>query len=329
MTVFAEVVVHAPPVRGWFHYHLPPELEGRVGPGHLVVVPFGKRRVQGVVTRLLPEAEVPETRPVESLVDPAPVLGPAQLALAAWMADQTLAPLIDCLTLMLPPGLGQQADQRVSLVDASALPATTAEKRVLALLAARGPLRGRQLDYHLPRVDWRHAVDALARRGALLRESILDAPTVRPRRIRSVMLTAATLPEAAAESLGNTPESRRRRQAVLDLLVREPGSLHVNWVYAETGAASADLRFLEEHDLISLGETEVWRDPLADVDFVPTQAPELTADQAAVWQQILPAFDAGAVGHRPGPRDRHDAADRRPTHVSIPGPGRVAALPAV
>ncbi len=206
MTVFAEVVVDAPPVRGAFHYHLPPDLEGRVGPGHLVIVPFGKRRVQGVVTRLLDEAEVPETRPIEGLVDPGPVLQPEQLALAAWMADQYLAPLIDCLTLMLPPGLSQQADQRVSLLDILALPQTTAEKRVLALLAARGPLRGRQLDYHLPRIDWRRAVDTLARRGALVRESILDAPTVRPRRIRSVMLTAAAPPEASAQSLGGTPE---------------------------------------------------------------------------------------------------------------------------
>ena len=299
MTAFAEVVVHAPPVRGAFHYHLPPALEGRVGPGHLVVVPFGTRRVHGVVTRMLLEPEVPETRPIESLVDPGPVLRPEQLALAAWMAEHTLAPLIDCLTLMLPPGLGQQADQRLTLVDGSVIPGTAAEKRVLTLLAARGPLRGRQLDYHLPRVDWRRAVDALTRRGALLRESILDAPTVRPRRIRTVTLTAASRPEASAERLGKMPESRRRRQAVLDLLTREPGSLHVNWVYAETAATAADLRFLEEHDLVSLGETEVWRDPLADVDFVPTQPPELTADQAAAWEQILPAFDAGADPPKP------------------------------
>jgi primosomal protein N' (replication factor Y) len=207
--------------------------------------------------------------------------------------------LIDCLTLMLPPGLSQQADQRVSLVDTSAVPQTTAEKRVLALLAARGPLRGRQLGYHLPRVDWRRAVESMTRRGALLRESILDAPTVRPRRIRSVMLTAAAPPDSSLEPLGSTPESRRRRQAILELLAREPGSLHVNWVYAETGATADDLRFLEEHDLVSLGETEVWRDPLADVDFVPSQPLELTADQAAAWEQILPAFDAGKEPVRP------------------------------
>jgi primosomal protein N' (replication factor Y) len=294
MTLFAEVVVNAPPVRGAFHYHIPPALEGRVAPGHLVVVPFGTRRVQGVVTRLPAEPEVPETRPIEGLVDPAPVLRPEQLALATWIADHTLAPLIDCLALMLPPGLSQQADQRFALADESVLPQTAAEKRVLALLKERGPLRGRQMEYHLPRLDWRHAGDALTRRGALSRESILSAPAVRPRRIRTVTLTSPSTTSAAGVNLGVNPASRRRRKSVLDLLANEPGPLHVNWIYAETGATADDLRFLEQHDLVSLGETEVWRDPLADVDFIPASPPELTADQAAAWERIRPAFDAGA-----------------------------------
>ncbi len=195
---------------------------------------------------------------------------------------------------MLPPGLTQQADLRVALADESILPKTAAEKRVLALLKERGPLRGRQLEYHLPRLDWRRAVDALTRRGALSRESILSAPAVRPRRIRTVTLTSPSAPGATGEELGSSTDSRRRRKAVLDLLAREPGPLHVNWIYAETGATANDLRFLEQHDVVSLGETEVWRDPLADLDYIPTKSPKLTADQAAAWEQIRPAFDAVA-----------------------------------
>ena len=297
MSAFVEVVINLPPVRGAFHYHVPAELEGRVGPGHLVIVPFGPRRVHGVVTRSVAEPEVPETRPVESLVDTEPVLRPEQLDLAAWMAEQTLAPLIDCLTLMLPPGLAQQADQRYTLTNSSIAPKTPAEKRVFDLLSARGPLRGRQLAHHLPRQNWRGAIETLVRRGAVQHQSVLNAPTVRPRRIRTVTLAAA--PRAAAERLGRSSEADSRRRAVLELLAREPGTLKADWVYAETRATAADLRFLEEHDLVSLGETEVWRDPLADTDFVPAEPPELTADQAAAWEQILPAFDTAPEAPRP------------------------------
>jgi 3'DNA-binding domain (3'BD) len=42
----------APPAKlQTFHYHLPPELENQVQPGHLVWVPFGRQEVQGVVLR--------------------------------------------------------------------------------------------------------------------------------------------------------------------------------------------------------------------------------------------------------------------------------------
>ena len=289
MTEYVEVVVNHPPVRGSFHYHVPADLEGRVGPGHLVTVPFGPRRVHGLVLRSVAAPEVPETRPIEALVDPLPVLRPQQLDLAAWIAGQTLAPLIDCLTLMLPPGLAQQADQRYTLAGTGADPRTPVEKRVLDLLRERGPLRGRQFAYHLPRQDWRRALASLARRGVVAHESILDAPRLRPRSLRTVTLAAS--PQAAAERLGRSPESDARRRAVLDLLSREPTTLQVDWVYAETRATAEDLRFLEEHDLVVVGETEAWRDPLASSDFIPSEPPVLTADQARAWEHVAAAFD--------------------------------------
>jgi primosomal protein N' (replication factor Y) len=288
MTAYVEVVVNHPPVRGSFHYHVPPALVGRLSPGHLVTVPFGPRRVHGVVLRGVTTPDVPETRPIEALVDPLPVLQPQQLELAGWIAAQTLAPLIDCLTLMLPPGLAQQADQRYTLLGAAAEARTPTERRVIDLLRERGPLRGRQFAYHLPRQDWRRAVDSLHRRGILAHESVLDAPRLRPRRIRTATLASA--PHAAIE-LGRTPESQARRRAVLELLKREPTPLQVDWIYAETRATADDLRYLEEHDLIIVGETEVWRDPLASRDYIPSEPPVLTADQAHAWQRVAAAFD--------------------------------------
>lgn len=41
-----------------FDYHLPAELAGKVLPGCFVVVPFGRQLVQGVVVRLVSEAQV-------------------------------------------------------------------------------------------------------------------------------------------------------------------------------------------------------------------------------------------------------------------------------
>ena len=110
--MFVEVAINLPRLRGTFDYHLPSSLRGRVEPGHLVTAPFGHRNVQGIVVNLLERPSVAETRPIEDLLDPEPVLTPNQLELARWIEKQTLAPLIECLTLMLPPGLSQKADSQ-------------------------------------------------------------------------------------------------------------------------------------------------------------------------------------------------------------------------
>jgi primosomal protein N' (replication factor Y) len=87
-----------------YHYHLPPELESQVQPGHLVWVPFGRQEVQGVVVRIADASPVP-TKAVTRLARPEPVLTPAQLALAGWIANYYVAPISESVKLFLPPGL--------------------------------------------------------------------------------------------------------------------------------------------------------------------------------------------------------------------------------
>src|SRR3972149_4728016 len=118
MPQYLEIAVNVPRLAGVFHYHAPPELEGRLQPGHLVLVPFGARVVQGVELGAVAEPEVPETKPVSILLDEEPVLTGLQLQLAAHLAESCLAPLAACVGLMLPPGLGRAADVEYALTEA-------------------------------------------------------------------------------------------------------------------------------------------------------------------------------------------------------------------
>ncbi len=73
---------------------------------------------------------------------------------------------------------------------------------------------------------------------------------------------------------------------ILTLLTQEARPVPVSDIYAQTGTNIAHLRKLVNLDLIRLGSEEVWRDPLADRDFVPAEAPMLTADQARAWGRV-------------------------------------------
>lgn len=298
---YAEVAVNLPAVRGTFHYHVPDAARfAELAPGHLVTVSFGARRAQGLVVELTHTAAVEETKPLEDVVDPDPVLTSAQLELARWMAQATHSPLIDCLTVMLPPGLSQQADSEYSLELTEAEPNDRAEARLLSLLEKRGPLRGRQIERALSRMNWKRAADRLVGRGVLSRRSVLDPPRVSARRVRTARL--AVPPErarAAYEEVGHRESTLKRRQKILEALIEEGEPLDVTWVYAESGGKLRDLRYLEDMGLVALGEAEVWRDPLEHVEFVPREAPTLTKAQRDVWRPIERALQSHNEGAQP------------------------------
>ncbi len=290
MQVYLEVAINLPHISDTYHYHLPPELVGSVEPGCLVIVPFGSQRAQGVVLRLIETPDVTDTRPVEEVIDDKPALTPELIALAEWMAHETLSSLGECIDLILPPGLSQRTDTLVHLnnetnIDLSTL--SPLEKRIVGLLTNRGDLRGRQIDAAIRHVNWRGTLRKLAREGLVTTHTILPEPRVHPKTVRKVGLEIKpeTL-ERFEQTLSRVERVHNRRFNVLALLAEEPGLVEPNWIYARTGAKSCDLKALEKDGLIRVVNVQVWRDPLGETSFVQAGPPELTRDQQRVWERI-------------------------------------------
>src|SRR6185295_9358369 len=99
------------PLQTTFTYRVP---EGMATPsrGVRVLVPFGPRRVIGLVTG--PAASAPENvKDLVEVLDEVPLAPPPLLDLAAWMADHYLAPPGECYRLILPPD-GVRASRAVA-----------------------------------------------------------------------------------------------------------------------------------------------------------------------------------------------------------------------
>jgi primosomal protein N' (replication factor Y) len=295
MTIYLAIAVLASSAKSVFHYHLPEgwkELE----PGHLVVVPFGARQVQGVVLGSVKDPEVPETKAVESIVDPLPVLTPAQLHLAKWMAGYYRATLDACLSAMLPPGLARHAEGLYEIADPQYQPAKPLQQRLIRLLRERGPLRTGQIRLACGPLEWEREAERLVRSGVLRRKSILPPPSVRPKRIRMVQL-AVSRPEAetriaALRSAGVSAARRAaaaRRAGALEALLGESKPLAVDWVYASSGARLDDLKWMAEEGWIDLVYEEALRDPLSGRSFPQAAPPLLTGEQESALQAILDA----------------------------------------
>ena len=136
---FVEVAVDAPVGPGQtFTYSVPPSQH--VGVGQLVAVPFGPRRLQGVVFALSDAPQVADTRDLISVDADVPALTSTQLELAMWMSGYYICSLFDAAQTMLPPGRRARLKAYFSAldgdVDTQSLPAL--QGRVLAYLQRRG-----------------------------------------------------------------------------------------------------------------------------------------------------------------------------------------------
>jgi primosomal protein N' (replication factor Y) (superfamily II helicase) len=100
-----EPLTTARSLRGPFDYALPDRLH-QVGVGSLLLVPFGRRRVLGVVVELADSSELPPERlaePIDALEAGTP---PELVGLGLWVAREYCSTPSRGLELALPPGAG-------------------------------------------------------------------------------------------------------------------------------------------------------------------------------------------------------------------------------
>jgi primosomal protein N' (replication factor Y) len=303
MSDYVRVAVNVPSLTGVFDYSVGESLQGQVRPGHLVIVPFGNRRVHAVVLESIASPSVTETKEIASIVDPEPALTPAQIRFAQALAQRTLSPLAAIVAMFLPPGLAQQADYEYSPPEGS-VPSDAlgdVQKRLVKLLQERGALRGRQIDRALPQLEWRKAAQSLVKRGLLVSRSVLPPVRVRPKVIRTAQLAVPPdAAEAAMRALGQRDTTQKRRARALRYLMSRPEAVSVSWVYAESGCGPGDLEELAERQLITLHETEVWRDPLEHVEVPVSASHEIvfTTEQQSAWDVMQSGLRQASQGEK-------------------------------
>jgi primosomal protein N' (replication factor Y) (superfamily II helicase) len=107
-----EPMTTARALRGPFDYRLPEELREGVDVGSMLVVPFGRRQVLGVVVGLADSSEVAEGKllaPLRALELGVPI---ELVALAEWIAAEYCSTIARALALVLPPGAARRLSGR-------------------------------------------------------------------------------------------------------------------------------------------------------------------------------------------------------------------------
>jgi len=233
-----------------FTYALPETLRHRVQPGSRLVVPFGPRKLMGVILRCHDEPPSMAAREALRLIDATPVLDGELLALGRWIAGYYCAPLGDVLRGMLPLAADVRRGKVWSLTDSGRdaarqllLDSAPDDPLVQILrMLERRPLSAAYLAKTMPLAD--KAIRSLERKGFIVVEQVQTERD--PLRAPSERLRVELAGEAGAAKL-NKPE--RELRAFLEL---HPGSHNLKDLEDTVRNASPAARSLARKGLVAL-----------------------------------------------------------------------------
>jgi primosomal protein N' (replication factor Y) (superfamily II helicase) len=275
-----------------FTYALPETMRHRVQPGCRVLVPFGPRKLTGMVLAL--RADAPDgpacqgpIREALRLMDEEPVLSAELLSLGRWIAQYYCAPLGEVLRSMTPLAGEIHKSRLYSLTDAGRdaarqlLLASEDEDptlEVLRLLEVR-PLSAPYLQKKVPNAS--DIVRALEKKGFV---AIEDLEAQRdPLRASAARLRASHLARAPEDV-----KLTKRERELLAFLELHPGGHNLEELEQSVKGASQAARALARRKLIAL-ETEAPAGVLRSLAAPRT----LNPFQLEAYQQIEAALRGG------------------------------------
>jgi primosomal protein N' (replication factor Y) len=240
-------------------------------PGVRVVVPFGARRVVGIVTGPGEETLVP-LKDVLEVVDSAPLPSAPLLALAAWIADHYIAPPGEAYRLLFPPEGASTSRSVVRLLDAS----RAAGDPLLEALQG-GPLS-------VPTLTRRLGADPRNRLARLRKEGLITVDQELARGgFRSVQM---------ARVVRDGPGRGPAQEEVLARLKSADGRARVRDVVRDRPSLRRALVALSKAGIVAISKEVEGRAPRA---LSPVEAPPvaLTADQTKALRPIETAIAEG------------------------------------
>ena len=284
---YAEVSVNSPVAqRRTFSYSIPPGME--IAAGQAVLVPFGERELQGIVTELTQYPAVEDTREISGKVEPELVLSPQHLQLARWISEHYLAPLFDAVALMLPPGFERRTITIVRTTgdepDTSSL--STEQSKVIDMLEGEEGLDLRHIEKALGKRKAAAAVSQLVKKGLISRSYRLDAPRIKPKIELYLSLTESA--KGAFEAAGC------KQQFLIDFLKERAGPVPWQDIRKQTGCSKATANLLVKRGLAQFREVEVRREPITYNNIAASPSLTLTSDQRAAFEAIKASLETTA-----------------------------------
>lgn len=279
-----------------YDYCVPDEFLETVQPGVRVLIPFsrGNRKCEGVVLSLIEESNFGQLKSILSVLDPAPILTPAQIKLALWMREHCFCTVYDAVKAILPAGLWFDLSAQLCITQAfdreTAYEAAGKSKQQTMVLdvvfAGNGKCERSAVEAAFGTASPTSAIRALVKKGVLT-ESSREKRKVTDK-TREFLSLGGSSEDAMAEAA-----ARKRRapsQAAVLELVAGTGRVSVAEVKYFTGCTNQPIQTLVKAGLLVKDQEEVYRHKVTyEGELLPI--PQLTEPQQQVYEGILQLAD--------------------------------------
>ena len=272
-----------------YTYLVPEELIGSAEAGRRVMIPFGRgnKRVEGFLLEVGREAAASPLKPIDAVLDDAPLLDAKDIRLVRWMKARYFCTYYDAIKTILPGGVWLKyrelwhVNGEIGAAEAlsSVVPDSLEETLLHAMLGAKEIERAALNE--LGGEKTAKALRSLESCGLAVRETKLQ------QRLQDKSVRMVSLCVSAEEALAAVEPKRRSapvRYAVVELLSRE-GSLTSSEIGYYTGATMQTLRGLQKAGLVEFSEQEVLR--VSRYDDAPThEAITLNDEQQTAYDGL-------------------------------------------
>ncbi len=291
--VIVKVAVSAAPysIDKPYDYLVPEGMQEAALPGVRVTVPFGRgnRLSEGMILTRGEGKKSPKLKPLNSILDQAPVLDSSGISLALWMRQRYFCTMFEALRVILPAGLWYRiqeiwhlaAELDPAAMDTAAKSVKHGPAMVETLRSMGGHAELEQLK-ELCGSDTISTLNALHNVGIVWREAAAARKTADKNRKMAELAVSVEEALALTEAKKNPSSSRLE---VVKLLVTNGKTACSELMYF-TGASMQVLKNMEKKGLLAFSEMEELRVP-APTAVEPGPPITLSSEQQNAFESIL------------------------------------------
>lgn len=266
--LYTDVILPVP-VRQSFTYHIPSEMQSTIQTGCRVIVQFGKQKLYTALVKSIHNNKPNyETKPVDVLLDEAPIIGTQHFPFWEWMADYYLCSEGEVMKAALPSGLKLESQTQIVLnndwLEEDKL--TPTEEAVYQFLYDKHQATIHQINRLTRRSNAYPVIKSMLKKGAVLVDEVVEE-RYRPKTVMQLKINDSLADESKMEAAF---DSLKRAKKQLELLMwmlnelnfyspRKKELIAKKEVLEKSGSSESVLKGLISRDYIQQVEVEVER----------------------------------------------------------------------